>query len=94
VAIVSQENSMLWVGEFNEADWTWRDAGQLFEFPRSDGGEILYGNIEGVGWIARSRIVAVSDRRKRKDQPDKALSAKDQSVHIFDLPPVVEANDL
>ena len=34
VAIVSQENSMLWVGQFDEAGWTWRDAGRLYEFPR------------------------------------------------------------
>jgi hypothetical protein len=86
VAIVSQVNSMLWVGQFDEVGWTWRDAGQLYEFPRSDNGTIQYGNIEGVGWITRTRIVAVSDRRKKKNQPDKGLSEKDQSVHIFDIP--------
>jgi hypothetical protein len=86
VAIVSQVNSMLWVGEFNEAEWTWRNQGQLYEFPRADDGAIRYGNIEGVGWITRKRIVAVSDRRKKKDQPDKGLSEKDQSVHIFEIP--------
>jgi hypothetical protein len=86
VAIVSQVNSMLWVGQFDEAGWTWRDAGQLYEFPRSDDGTLRYGNIEGVGWITPTRIVAVSDRRKKKNQPDKGLSEKDQSVHIFDIP--------
>jgi len=86
VAIVSQENSMLWVGEFNEAHWQWRDEGQLYEFPRSDNGSIRYGNIEGVSWISPTRIVTVSDRRKKKKQPDKRLSDKDQSVHIFDIP--------
>jgi hypothetical protein len=86
VAIVSQENSMLWVGQFDEAGWTWRDAGQLYEFPRSDEDSILYGNIEGVGWITPSRIVAVSDRRKKRVQPEKRLSEKDQSVHVFDIP--------
>lgn len=85
VAIVSQVNSMLWVGQFDEADWTWRDAGQLYEFPRSTQGAVRYGNIEGVGWISPTRIVAVSDRRK-KSQLDKDLSEKDQSVHIFDIP--------
>jgi hypothetical protein len=86
VAIVSQVNSMLWVGQFNEASWTWHDAGQLYDFPRSDDGTIRYGNVEGVGWITRSRIVAVSDRRKKKNQPEKGLSEKDQSIHIFDIP--------
>jgi hypothetical protein len=86
VAIVSQENSMLWVGQFDEAGWTWRDAGRLYEFPRSDDGTIQYGNIEGVSWITPTRIVTVSDRRKKKNQPDKGLSEKDQSIHIFDMP--------
>lgn len=85
VAIVSQVNSMLWVGQFDEAGWTWRDEGQLYEFPRSDNGAIQYGNIEGVGWITPTRIVVVSDKRKKKNQPEKGLSEKDQSIHIFDL---------
>ncbi len=86
VAIVSQVNSMLWVGQFDEGGWTWHDSGQLYEFPRSDNGKICYGNIEGVAWISPTRIVTVSDRRKKKNQPDKGLSDKDQSVHIFDIP--------
>ena len=86
VAIVSQVNSMLWVGHFDEVGWKWCDAGQLYEFPRSDDGTLRYGNVEGVGWITRTRIVAVSDRRKKKNQPDKGLTEKDQSIHIFDIP--------
>jgi hypothetical protein len=86
VAIVSQVNSMLWVGQFDEAGWAWRDAGQLYDFPRTESGTIRYGNIEGVGWISPTRIVTVSDRRKKKNQPDESLSDKDQSLHIFDIP--------
>ena len=85
VAIVSQVNSMLWVGQFDESDWTWRDDGQLYSFPRSEDDSILYGNIEGVGWISPTRIVAVSDRSKKSEQPEEH-SEKDQSVHIFDIP--------
>ena len=77
---------MLWVGQFDEASWEWRDAGELYEFPRSAEGGIQYGNIEGVGWMSPTRMVTVSDRRKKKDQPDKGLSEKDQSVHIFEIP--------
>jgi hypothetical protein len=87
VAVVSQVNSMLWVGQFVEADWAWRDDGQLYEFPRSEDGSIRYGNIEGVAWIAPTRVVTVSDRRSKKKQPDKGLSEKDQSIHIFEIPP-------
>jgi hypothetical protein len=86
VAIVSQVNSMLWVGEFDRANWTWLGEGNLYEFPRLDDGSIQYGNIEGVAWITPTRVVAVSDRRKKKDQPDKRLSKTDQSVHIFEIP--------
>jgi hypothetical protein len=86
MAIVSQVNSMLWVGEFDEAEWNCRDEGQLYEFPRSDDRAIRYGNIEGVAWITPTRVVTVSDRRSRKNQPDKELSDKDQSVHIFEIP--------
>jgi hypothetical protein len=86
MAVVSQENSMLWVGRFDEAGWQWRDDGQLFEFPRSDDGDILYGNIEGVAWLSPTRVVTVSDRRKKSSQPDKRLSDKDQSIHIFEIP--------
>lgn len=76
---------MLWIGTFDEAGWKWRDDGQLYEFPR-DEGAIRYGNIEGVGWLSAARIVAVSDRRKKKDPPDKRLAEKDQSIHVFDVP--------
>jgi hypothetical protein len=86
VAVVSQENSMLWVGQFDEAGWEWCDEGRLYEFPRSDDGSIRYGNIEGVGWISPTRVIAVSDRRKKSSQPEKALSDTDQSIHIFEIP--------
>lgn len=86
VAVVSQENSMLWVGRFDTASWNWQDDGQVYTFPRNEKGDIYYGNIEGVAWITPTRIVAVSDRRKKSTQPDKQLSEKDQSIHIFDIP--------
>jgi hypothetical protein len=86
VAIVSQESSMLWVGQFDEDDWSWHDDGQLYQFPRAENGDILYGNIEGVAWLTPTRVVTVSDRRKKKTQPDKELSKKDQSIHIFEIP--------
>jgi hypothetical protein len=86
VAVVSQVNSMLWVGQFDEGEWDWKDDGRLYEFPRATDGSIRYGNIEGVAWISPTRVVTVSDRRKKSEQPDKLLAEKDQSVHLFDLP--------
>jgi hypothetical protein len=84
VAVVSQENSMLWVGVFERSKWDWRDEGQTYKFPRTADGEIMYGNVEGVSWVSPKRIVTVSDRRK-SDQP-KRFKEKDQSIHVFDLP--------
>jgi len=83
-AVVSQENSMVWIGAFDKSTWNWHDDGQMYEFPRTPDGEIQYGNIEGVSWITPSRIVTVSDRRK-SDQPKRFVD-KDQSIHIFDIP--------
>jgi hypothetical protein len=85
VAVVSQVNSMLWIGQFDEAGWTWQDGGQLYEFPRADSGAIRYGNIEGVGWLTPTRVVTVSDRRKKKEQPEEHLSETDQSIHVFEI---------
>jgi hypothetical protein len=76
VAIVSQVNSMLWVGNLDEPDWTWRNEGQLYEFPRSNNGAIQYGNIEGVGWITPTRVVTVSDRRKKKESAGQSAFGK------------------
>jgi hypothetical protein len=84
VAVVSQQNSMLWIGVFEEAAWSWCDDGRTYQFPRTTDGDIAYGNVEGVAWITRSRLVTVSDRRK-EDQPER-FADKDQSIHVFDLP--------
>lgn len=84
VAVVSQENSELWIGVFEEDAWDWCNEGQTYSFPRTDDGDVRYGNVEGVAWITRSRLVTVSDRKK-SDQPD-PFAEKDQSIHVFDLP--------
>jgi hypothetical protein len=82
VAVVSQQNSQLWIAAFDEATWSWRDDGQTYRFPLTTDGEIKYGTIEGVSWLTNHSIVTVSDRRK-KGQPDH-ISETDQSIHVFD----------
>ena len=84
VAIVSQQDSLLWIGEFEEAKWSWQDPGVTYQFPRTAGGGIAYGNIEGVAWVTPSQLVTVSDRRK-KGSPGN-FADKDQSIHVFELP--------
>jgi len=84
LAVVSQENAMLWIGTFQPESWDWIDDGKSYCFPRNPDGDIHYGNVEGVSWIGKNRIVVVSDRKKEA-QPA-CVEEKDQSIHIFDIP--------
>ncbi len=84
IAIVSQASSGLWIGSLDSSSWTIDGDGQVYDFPRSSKGKTVYGNAEGVCWIAEDRIVIVSDRRK-SDQP-KRCGEKDQSIHVFEIP--------
>ena len=43
-----------------------------------------YGNVEGIAWLSRDTLVAVSDRKKRQ-QPARCAE-KDQSIHLFRIP--------
>lgn len=86
LAVVSQEDSAMWVGQLDERRLTF-DEGTTYLFPRDKKGRILYGNVEGVVWLslgARPRVAVVSDRAK-DDQPSRTRN-KEQAVHIFDLP--------
>jgi hypothetical protein len=56
---------------------------------RDEAGRTIYCNIEGVAWIAPRQIVVVSDKCKPGEQ-SKFCEAKDQSIHIFDIPDAVE----
>jgi hypothetical protein len=101
VAITSQENSQLWVGELSggsdgafdpeTAEFT---AGEVFDFPReSTTCEVQYCNIEGIHWVSGKKdegtpqmLVAVSDKMKSKGRQGATCQDKDQSVHLFTLP--------
>jgi hypothetical protein len=41
-------------------------------------------NVEGIAWLSRDTLVAVSDRKKRR-QPARCAE-KDQSIHLFRNP--------
>ena len=51
----------------------------LYRFPGKS-----YGNIEGIAWLTRDTLVAVSDRAK-SGQPARCAE-KDQSIHVFRIP--------
>ena len=51
----------------------------VYRFPSKS-----YGNVEGIAWLSRDTLVAVSDRKKR-GQPARCAE-KDQSIHLFRIP--------
>jgi len=87
LALVSQETSALWVGRLDPASWRIQGDGEVYGFPTEPNGAVGYCNVEGVSWIDEETVVVVSDARKEDDQPATCL-AKEQSIHIFRLPPL------
>lgn len=100
LAVLSQEASAIWIGRFAAASWEVEGDGALYHFPRAgakgDGGDgaedgedgagkVVYCNVEGLSWLGERRLMVVSDRRKADTQKPRC-GAKDQSVHIFELP--------
>jgi hypothetical protein len=86
LAMVSQESSALWAGEFSTGTWAAVGPGDTYLFPREPGGEFAYRTIEGVCWLGPDRVVVVSDRGKR-DEEGRRDRAREESLHVFDLPP-------
>lgn len=84
LAITSQEESEVWIGEFDKEKMEFASEGSHYHFPRSDSCEQIYCNIEGVEWIDDDRLMLASDRSKA-DQPY-ICTRRDQSVHIMVLP--------
>ncbi len=91
MAVVSQEDAQLWVGELSPTSWsTTAGKGVVYDFPKGSstgvvgaGNNILYGNVEGVSFIDDSTIVTCTDKAS-SNQPS-YQTYKDQSVQIFRL---------
>jgi len=80
IAVVSQQSGRLWVGELEARTQTvTRGSGAVYRFPGKD-----YRNVEGIDWLTKDTLIAVSDRVK-KDQPLRCAGT-DQSIHIFRIP--------
>lgn len=82
LAIASQESSRLWLGRIEVENWTLHHERTL-GFPRTTKGKVKYGNIEGVAFLGESRLVTVSDKRKKR-QP-KRVRKHDQSIQVFEI---------
>jgi hypothetical protein len=83
LAVVSQKSARLWIGKVRVKDWTIRDDGRTYDFPRTEKGKRLYCTVEGVDWLSDNSFVMVSDKCK-KGHPDRC-GRTDQSIHIFRL---------
>jgi hypothetical protein len=80
LAVVSQASARLWVARIDEkARSVVPGSSAIYRFPSKS-----YGNVEGIAWLTRDTLVAVSDRAK-SDQPARCAK-KDQSVHVFRIP--------
>ena len=95
VAITSQEDSAMWVGElegldadgfFVPGETAFAAEGEVLNFPRDGECRFIYCNIEGIHWIGNDRLVAVSDKMKNRGKQDFRCFDFDQSLHIFSMP--------
>ncbi len=84
IAVVSQVSSALWTGRLAPSSWDIDGEGTTHAFPTDELGEIIYGTVEGVSWLAPDTVVVVSD--KAKPEQGERCRAKDQSIHIFKIP--------
>ena len=97
VAITSQEDSSLWIGQLLGQDETtglWdleklafdEDVGDVYYFPKNANCQTVYCNVEGVHFLNAEMVLTVSDKMKSKGKQDFRCFSKDQSVHVFVLP--------
>lgn len=86
LAVVSQESAALWVGRLRPDAWQVDGPGSVHLLPRDDTGGTVYCTVEGVSWIGADRLVMVSDRAK-PGHHEARCRAKEESVHLFSLPP-------
>jgi hypothetical protein len=89
IVVVSQSSAAVWLGTLDPSDWAVVDAGRICRFPGDAEGRTLYGNVEGIAWLTPGQIPVVSDKAKAEQPP--RCRAKDQSIHLFSIPPVPEA---
>ena len=90
LAVVSQEDAQLWVGELSATSWATTGSSTVYDFPKGNssgvvgaGNLVIYGNVEGVSFINDSTIVTCTDKMA-SSQPA-YQSYKDQSVQLFRL---------
>ena len=94
LAITSQENSAVWLGQAKGIDngvidpitFEFEDTGEVLQFPKDGDCHTIYCNIEGIQFINGEMLMAVSDKMKTKGKQDYRCADKDQSIHAFVIP--------
>jgi hypothetical protein len=81
-AVVSRKSSALWLGTLSTSPWGFSGPSTLYTFPRSADGAIKYCSIEGITFLGRNVLAAVSD----KSDGGKACADEEESIHIFRVP--------
>jgi hypothetical protein len=83
VAVTSQENSQLWVGDLSggsdgafDPESAVFGEGKVFDFPRTqDGCQVEYCNIEGIHWVSGAAKAADEEGDENGDGPPQRLVA-------------------
>ena len=96
VAVTSQENSQLWVGELSGAsDGSFEPStakfseGKIYDFPRTGVGcEVQYCNVEGIHWVS-----GVKAGEEEKDPPQLLVAVSDKMKSKGRQPSVCQDKD-
>lgn len=81
-----QSHFVVQIGDFDiEGVEFASEDGEIYHLPRDSHCHAIYCNAEGVQWLDNQRLLITSDKAKSK-QPF-WCDAKDQSIHIFGMPP-------
>eukprot|EP01013_Petalomonas_cantuscygni_P002400 TRINITY_DN12455_c0_g1_i1.p1 TRINITY_DN12455_c0_g1~~TRINITY_DN12455_c0_g1_i1.p1 ORF type:complete len:483 (-),score=92.48 TRINITY_DN12455_c0_g1_i1:270-1661(-) len=95
LAIASQENAAIWVGEADfrskdPRDWKIGDGrgggGEVLHLPRDGECRVTNCNLEGIHWVGRNMLAGVSDKMKSGGRQDFRCLSSDQSMQMFVLP--------
>ena len=84
IAVISQQDSRLWIGTLRFRDWTITGRGTIYDFPRTKKGRPKYCTLEGLCWLSPRSFVLVSDLCKADQR--KGCRKRDESIHVFRIP--------
>jgi hypothetical protein len=76
LAVVSQASARLWVARVDEEAHAFVPGSDaVYRFPSKS-----YGNVEGIAWLSRNTLVAVSDRTKRQQPAARRVMTEHPSI--------------